>query len=98
MLFFTKFDLWSKQIDLSIFQLVQPVCAGPPPQGPPPPKPVSPDLIDPELNNLAHSKQPYQQVDLTMSVPVPPKFIESLRNLAAEEGTKVTLEGIVDGE
>ena len=45
-------------------------------------------------------KQPptFQQVDVRMELPVPPQFIQPLRNLAAEEGTRVTFEGIVKGK
>lgn len=42
--------------------------------------------------------QKYQPVDLTISVPVPPKFLQALRNITEMEGTKVTFEGIVTGE
>ena len=45
-------------------------------------------------------KQPptFQQVDVQMELPVPPQFIQPLRNLAAQEGTRVTFEGIVKGK
>ena len=42
--------------------------------------------------------QQYQQVDVKMEVPVPPKFLETLKNIAAEEGTKVTFDGVVTGQ
>lgn len=40
---------------------------------------------------------PFQPVEMTIELPVPPQFIEPLRNLAAEEGTRVTFEGYVRG-
>ena len=39
----------------------------------------------------------YQPVDLTISVPIPPKFLQPLKNITAMEGTKVTFEGVVTG-
>ena len=40
----------------------------------------------------------YQPVDLTISVPIPPKFLEALKTITALEGTKVTFEGVVTGK
>lgn len=40
----------------------------------------------------------YQPVDLTIAVPVPPKFVQMLKNIQAMEGSKVTFEGVVTGE
>ena len=40
----------------------------------------------------------FQQVDVRMELPVPPQFITPLKNLAAEEGTRVTFEGVVKGK
>jgi len=39
----------------------------------------------------------YQPVDVTIEIPVPPEFMQPLKNLAAEEGTRVTFEGVVGG-
>ena len=39
----------------------------------------------------------YQPVDLTISVPIPPKFLQALKTITALEGTKVTFEGVVTG-
>lgn len=39
----------------------------------------------------------YQPVDLTISVPIPPKFLQALKNVTTMEGTKVTFEGVVTG-
>jgi hypothetical protein len=41
---------------------------------------------------------PFKKVDLTVEMPVPPQFVDQLRNLAAEEGTRVTFEGTVTGK
>ena len=47
-------------------------------------------------------KQPvtpqFQPVDVTIQLPVPPKFIEKLKNIAAQEGTRVTFQGCVKGK
>lgn len=40
----------------------------------------------------------YQPVDLTISVPIPPKFLQALKTITALEGTKVTFEGVVTGK
>lgn len=40
----------------------------------------------------------YQPVDLTIAVPVPPKFAQALKNIQAMEGSKVTFDGVVKGE
>lgn len=40
----------------------------------------------------------FQQVDLTIEVPIPPKFLQALKSITAMEGTKVTFEGVVTGE
>lgn len=40
----------------------------------------------------------FQPVDLTIAVPVPPKFLKALKNITAMEGTRVTFEGIVTGK
>lgn len=40
----------------------------------------------------------YQPVDLTISVPIPPKFLQALKNVTTMEGTKVTFEGVVTGK
>lgn len=40
----------------------------------------------------------YQQVDLTIEVPIPPKFLQALKNITALEGTKVTFDGVVTGK
>lgn len=40
----------------------------------------------------------YQPIDLTISVPVPPKFVQVLKNIETMEGTRVTFEGIVTGK
>lgn len=40
----------------------------------------------------------FQPVDLTIEVPVPPKFVQALKSITAMEGTRVTFEGVVTGE
>lgn len=45
------------------------------------------DLID----------QTFAPVDLTISVPVPPEFVRPLKDMAAVEGTRVVMEGLVQG-
>lgn len=40
----------------------------------------------------------YQPVDLTISVPIPPKFLQALKNVTTMEGTRVTFEGVVTGK
>eukprot|EP00106_Octopus_bimaculoides_P016754 XP_014784196.1 PREDICTED: titin-like isoform X3 [Octopus bimaculoides] len=40
----------------------------------------------------------YQQVDLRIEVPIPPKFLQALKNITALEGTKVTFDGVVTGK
>lgn len=42
--------------------------------------------------------QKYQPVDLTIEVPVPPKFLQALKTITAMEGTRVIFEGVVTGE
>lgn len=37
-------------------------------------------------------------MDLTIAVPVPPKFAQALKNIQAMEGSKVTFDGVVTGE
>ena len=43
-------------------------------------------------------KPQFQPVDLTIAVPVPPKFLQALKNITAMEGTRVTFEGVVTGK
>ena len=72
-----------------------PVAKAPPPAKPTPPAP-SPTFRE---TITARAKQPpLQKVDFTVEMPVPPQFVEPLKNLAAVEGTKVTLEGMVKGK
>ncbi len=33
-----------------------------------------------------------------MELPVPPKFVEALKNIQADEGTQVVFQGVVDGK
>ncbi len=33
-----------------------------------------------------------------MELPVPPKFVEALKNISADEGAQVVFQGVVDGE
>ena len=40
----------------------------------------------------------FQPVDLTIEVPVPPKFVQALKSITAMEGTRVTFEGVVTGK
>ena len=42
-------------------------------------------------------KPQFQPVDLTISIPVPPKFVQALKNIETMEGTRVTFEGVVTG-
>ncbi|XP_046554795.1 uncharacterized protein LOC124264120 [Haliotis rubra] len=42
--------------------------------------------------------QKYQPVDLTIEVPVPPKFLQALKTITAMEGTRVIFEGVVTGK
>ena len=37
------------------------------------------------------------QVDVKMELPVPPKFVEALKNISADEGTQVVFQGVVEG-
>ena len=39
----------------------------------------------------------FQPVDLTIEVPIPPKFIKPLKNITSMEGTKVMFDGVVSG-
>ncbi|VDI56857.1 titin [Mytilus galloprovincialis] len=43
-------------------------------------------------------KPRFQPVDLTIAVPVPPKFVQALKNIETMEGTRVTFEGVVSGK
>ena len=36
-------------------------------------------------------------MDVTIELPVPPEFVEPLRDIAAQEGTRVTFEGCIRG-
>ena len=40
----------------------------------------------------------YQPVDLTIEVPIPPKFLQALKKVTAMEGTRVVFEGVVTGK
>ena len=33
-----------------------------------------------------------------MELPVPPKFVEALKNISADEGTQVVFPGVVEGK
>ena len=35
---------------------------------------------------------------MKMELPVPPKFVEALKNISADEGTQVVFQGVVDGK
>lgn len=61
-------------------------------QAPPPPRQVSPP------KPVIAQQPPFKKVDLTVEMPVPPQFVQPLKNLSAEEGTKVTFEGTVTGK
>ena len=70
------------------------------PQPPPAPKPVafSPTPPRPQFVSQLEKAPVYQPVDVTIELPVPPEFLEPLKSLAAEEGTRVTFEGCVRGK
>ncbi|XP_012936768.1 uncharacterized protein LOC101859779, partial [Aplysia californica] len=40
----------------------------------------------------------FQPIDLTFEVPVPPNFVQTLKNIQALEGVRVTFEGFVTGK
>lgn len=64
-------------------------------------KPQVPQLTAQEhyATTITTDLQPkYQPVDLTISVPVPPKFAQALKNIQAMEGSKVTFDGVVTGK
>lgn len=64
-------------------------------------KPQVPQLTAQEhyATTITTDLQPkYQPVDLTISVPVPPKFAQVLKNIQAMEGSKVTFDGVVTGK
>ena len=42
-------------------------------------------------------KPQFQPIDLTFEVPVPPNFVQTLKNIQASEGVRVTFEGFVQG-
>jgi hypothetical protein len=67
-----------------------------PPQ--PPPQPVrqapSPASFREEIRI---PEKPYQPVEVAIEIPVPPEFIQPLRDIAAAEGTRVTFEGCLSG-
>jgi len=79
-----------------------PLAFGPPPvvpmkqvpvqRAPPPPSPSFREEI------RIPEKPAYQPVDVTIELPVPPEFVEPLRDIAAQEGTRVTFEGCVRGK
>ncbi len=71
----------------AIFRPQAPVQVQPPRQ-PPAPAPAPPAPIRPFQ----------QQMDVKMEVMVPPEFIEPLKTIAAEEGTRVTFSGMVKGK
>jgi len=72
------------------------VARPPPPVVAPPPTRTAPS---PSFREQIVVEKPaiYQPVDVVIQIPVPPEFIEPLRNLAAAEGTRVTFEGCVGG-
>ncbi|XP_074662091.1 titin-like isoform X2 [Tubulanus polymorphus] len=93
--------------------VVAPPWAKSPDKQVPPPKwqPVAPPVVaaaprwkptSPEPHYTTEfSKQiepRFQQVDVTIAVPVPPKFIEPLKNIAAEEGSRVVFDGVISGK
>ena len=64
--------------------------------------PVPTQPMAPSPTYQTQLKQPvtpqFQPVDVTIQLPVPPKFIEKLKNIAAQEGTRVTFQGCVKGK
>jgi hypothetical protein len=76
-----------------------PVTQPPPPQPvyrPTPPPAVVPSPTFRE-QIVVEKPQVFQPVDVTIEIPVPPEFIQPLKNLSAQEGTRVTFEGCVGG-
>jgi len=82
---------------------VAPLGFGPPPivpiqkpvQQAPPPRPIaSPASFREEIRI---PEKPYQPVQVAIEIPVPPEFVEPLRDIAAAEGTRVTFNGCVKG-
>lgn len=63
----------------------------------PPPPPVPSPIFREELVTPLKAS-PFQPVDFTIEIPIPPEFVEPLRNLSAKEGTRATLEGCVRGK
>ncbi|XP_013393635.1 titin [Lingula anatina] len=43
-------------------------------------------------------KPKFQPIDMTIAIPVAPKFIEPIKSIAAREGTQVTFQGCVTGK
>lgn len=62
------------------------------------PKHFSPVVGSPRGPSPRDLGKEYQQVDLTMEVPVPPKFLKELKNIVAMEGTRVRFEATVEGK
>lgn len=73
-----------------------------PVQKPPPPvfkqEIIKPVAAPPVAAPPKPTPAPYQPVEVVIELPVPPEFIEPLKNLAAQEGTRVTFEGCVRGK
>ena len=79
---------------------VAPIRFGPPPVVPvkkPAPPPPPPSFRE-EIRVPEKPVPAYQPVDVTIELPVPPEFVEPLRDIAAQEGTRVTFEGCVRGK
>jgi len=76
-----------------------PLGFGPPPVVPAKPMPVQRAPPSPSFRQEIRvpEKPIYQPVDVTIELPVPPEFVEPLRDIAAQEGTRVTFEGCVRG-
>lgn len=74
------------------------VLPQPPPVFVPKPAPPVPSPTFKKELVMPLKAPPFQPVDITIEIPVPPEFIEPLRNLAAEEGTRVTFDGYVQGK
>lgn len=47
---------------------------------------------------VAKQPPPPRPVEVAVELPIPPKFLEPLKNMSVTEGSRVTLEGVVQGK
>ena len=57
---------------------------------------LSTDNFSSSVTTSLHPR--FNPVDITIVVPIPPKFVQALKSISAMEGARVTFEGVVTGK